>query len=211
MKRLTAIRKTKERQIEDHFARLKNEVSVIAANPHTIIAAKDLTHAFSKLSYQDRVNFYGENFSDLDNLSEQLSANQSTAEISEPDVLLKKGVSSLTLETPNLLQFKRLYKQYDHVFNNIAQKLNFENILIVNARSGDIAYAVTKNSSFNKGLVEGARTSSDGSGDQSQDMLHKIFTVVISSKDQDFVKLSDFVISQTQNSAPASYIGCADL
>jgi diguanylate cyclase (GGDEF)-like protein len=192
---LTAIRSIKTTQIEEYFSRLSAEVSSIALNPHTVKAAVDLTKSFSKL-----------NFLDKESLIER-QAKENDQHMDPAPQILKQILGNLAdkhaVDSPTLEAYLKAYDSYHEYLAKIKRKFGFYDIMIANARSGDIVYSVEKESEFATSITEG---SSRANAIQLDDPIHAAFVAIVSSRDKEFVKLIDFDFFRPSNNIPAAFI-----
>ena len=194
---LTTIRSIKAHQIEEHFVRLATEVSSLATNPYTVSAAVDLTKAFSKLNYLDK-----------ESLTEQVAfsdenSDKKTQEKNAFTDALKDLVRKHAQESPTLQAYQEAFQTYDVNISTIKEKFGFYDIMIANARTGDIVYSVKRESEFATSITEG---SARANAIQVDDQIHEAFVAIAASKDKNFVSMVDFDFFRPSNNIPAAFM-----
>jgi signal transduction histidine kinase len=171
--RLTSIRETKKRQIEIYFQQIRNQVVTLAENRMVTDAAKELIEACRNLNEKyPRDNKF-------DSLRKYFQ---------QPNSSNASGMST---------DYYRIHNEYHSVFEDYLKRFRYNDIFIVDAKSGIIVYSVLKKSDFGSNLLNGPFQNSN---------IATAFNEVKSSSQIDYTKLVDFEPYAASNSIPASFV-----
>jgi signal transduction histidine kinase len=171
--RLTSIRETKKRQIETYFQQIRNQVVTLAENRMVTEATKEFIKACRDLNEK----YHHDNV--LDSLRKYLQ---------QP----KSSNASVVFA-----EYNRIHKEYHSVFDGYLKRFRYNDIFIVDVKSGTIVYSVLTKMDFGLNLLDGPFRNSN---------IASAFNNVKSSSQIDYTKLVDFEPYAASNSIPASFI-----
>jgi signal transduction histidine kinase len=165
--RLTSIRETKKRQIEAYFLQIHDQAVALAEDRTTIEAARAFNAAFQQTSLEKRGS-------------------------------LGRVVRSGGQEPGSAFtEYLRIHALYRPVLENFRQRFRFDDLLVVDAATGEVVYSATNNPDFATNLLDGPYRKTG---------LAKVFRETRQANQPDFVGLTDFAPDPASDNAPASFV-----
>jgi signal transduction histidine kinase len=171
--RLTSIRETKKRQIGTYFQQIRNHAITLAENRMVTQATREFIEACKDLNKK----YQHDNILDLLRKVFQ-----------QPDSSNSSGI---------FFDYNRIHNEYHSVFDDYLKRFRYNDIFIVDAKSGIIVYSVMKKMDFGSNLLNGPFQNSN---------IATAFNDVKSSSQIEYTKLVDFEPYAASNSIPASFI-----
>ncbi len=165
--RLTSLREMKKRQIESHFEQIRNQVITFSEDRMIIEATRKFIPAFR-----------------------QITGSHSPAGNS------KELFSLISRQSPHSEYF-HIHSHYHSILENFLRRFGYEDILIVDAETGNIVYSVMKKSDFATSLI---------SGPYRQTNIARVFSEAQQSPGPGFARIADFAPYAPSGNVPASFI-----
>ncbi|PCJ18063.1 MAG: hypothetical protein COB02_05990 [Candidatus Cloacimonadota bacterium] len=194
--------KNKQVAVNNYLRTIENEVMVAAENKMNIDAMKDFLNAFDaydvSVEKEKLSKYYKENY-----FPKILKV---TDEEIEKDLLLENlNDKSYALQTLYLLEsgddnteslYSKVHQKYAYIIESYSEKLEYENIFFIEAKSGNIVYSMLKNPDFATSLTDGP---------YSETNLAELFEEV-NELDQGEVSFIDFNTYLPINNKPAGFV-----
>jgi len=166
--RLTSLREMKKRQIESHFEQIRNQVITFSEDRMIIEATRKFIPAFRQI------------------------VGNHTLDSNPGEYLL-----SLTSEQTRRSEYFRIHSYYHPILQNFLRRFGYEDILIVDAESGNIIYSVMKKSDFATSLLGGPYRETN---------IARVFRDAQQAPEPGFARIADFAPYAPSGNVPASFI-----
>ncbi|MGA2625318.1 MAG: HAMP domain-containing protein [Bacteroidota bacterium] len=165
--RLTSLREMKKRQIESHFEQIRNQVITFSEDRMIIEATRKFIPAFRQIVGNHTLD-------------------------GNPGKFL-----SLTSKQTARSEYFRIHSYYHPILQNFLRRFGYEDILIVDAKTGNIVYSVIKKSDFATSLL---------SGPYRETNIAKVFSDAQQAPEPSFARIADFAPYAPSGNVPASFI-----
>ena len=166
--RLTSLREMKKRQIESYFEQIRNQVITFSEDRMIIEATRQFIPAFQQV--------VGNHTTDGNPGEHPLSFNS---------------------EQTARYEYFRIHSYYHPILENFLRRFGYEDILIVDAESGNIIYSVMKKSDFATSLLSGLYRETN---------IARVFCEAQQAHEQGFAMIADFAAYAPSGNVPASFI-----
>ena len=168
--RLTSIRETKKRQIESYFTQTYSQIVTLAEDRMIIEATKQFARVMNA-SHRREGNRFDHN--------------------------LRQSFHNETVNDRWVTEYKAVNAIYDPILQNYISRFRYDDLLLVDARSGYVVYSVAKKADFATTLVAGTLV---------QTNVARAFMHATSSERKGFVVFADFAPYIISDSLPAAFI-----
>lgn len=212
-----ANRKEKADQIESYFRNMRNQVEVLGQNDMIIEAAVRFNRAFKQLQnatipadYDQALEGYYKNqfFPKLfANLPGQADYDLYRPE-SQAGVYLQyhyivqnphpDGEKTLLDSANDESEYSKVHAYYHPRLRDLIKKLGYDDLLLINAESGDVVYNASKQTDFASNLDHGPYRNINEA---------KIVQLVRANSERNTVQLVDFELYRPEYGAPAAFWG----
>jgi methyl-accepting chemotaxis protein len=218
---LTAIRETKKRHIEDYFDIIRKQIVTFSEDRMVVNAMRQFKTAFHEIKKDSKTNrsriseyaeslraYYGNEF-----LTRFVQGGQSEGEI---DRYLPHEDGSIILQyhyisnNPNPTgrkdnlqmagdgsKYSQIHSKYHPLIRNYLKKFGYYDIFMVDHKTGDIVYTVSKEVDFATKILAGPYKDTNFS---------RVFKEAGIAHDRNFTKLVDYDLYAPSYDAPASFI-----
>lgn len=168
--RLTSIRETKKRQIESYFTQIQNQIATLAEDRMIIEATKQFAYIVDR-SHRKEGNRFDRN--------------------------LRQAFRDQIVNDRSVEKYKAVNAIYHPILQSYISRFGYDDLLLVDARSGYVIYSVSKKADFATTLVTGtlARTN-----------IAQAFRHAAASEKRAFVEIADFAPYVVSDSLPAAFI-----
>ena len=218
---LISIRESKKFEIENYFKKSKNTVSHMAQENTVINAIKDFKSGFNRVAEElnlskDEIercrselwNYYNVNYYDLRNnkihnigrIEDNLNSDIDTTILkylyvaANPNNIAEKYKYEAAKDKSS---YTKAHKMYHPSFVNFLNKLNYNDVFLVDNDTGDIIYTALKELDFGTNLLNGPYKGSN---------LSKAFMEARNALDKEFVVLVDFEFLNPSNKIPSAFV-----
>ena len=223
IERLTTIRNARSEAIKDYVEQLSDQLMTLSETRMTIDAMKRFTAAFSQLpdinevQKQRLATYYKTDF--IPKLSKKIlgeprPATYYPATAAErylkyhhlPSVVgpnASQGVSntsstkSTMTEVDDSSPWADVHSEYQRRFARLVQLFDYQDIMMVDIRTGNVVYSVSKEDDFGTNLL---------TGPYSESAAAKVFREVKRSRDPFFVAFSDFEFYKPSFARPTMFV-----
>lgn len=213
--RLTTMRTSQAFAVNQYLRDLGDQVMTLSEAPMTVEAGKGFMETYNQLpdinetQKKELQTYYENKFipklkeSGLDGVSPTTYMPQKANERYLKYHYIAKGNASKYGSTPmddaqDGSAWSRVHKDYNSRFQRLAKLFDYQDIMLVDVKSGNIVYNTSKEDDLGTNLLSGAYANSPAA---------KVFQEVKSSKDPFFISFSDFAIYAPSFGKPTMFVG----
>ncbi|MDQ4076943.1 MAG: HAMP domain-containing protein [Chloroflexota bacterium] len=214
---LTSVRASKAYQIETYFDRIFNHTTSLAEDRMVVEAMKEFGRAYRDVStwplvpeWETEVNeYYEEAF--LPRLADNVEGTllfelyrpQSTAAtylqyhyiVANPFPVNEK--QRLIASESDTSTYTLIHQRLHPLFRSLVRKFRYEDLFLIDIRTGDIVYSVFKETDFATNLLDGPYRESN---------FAQLFQIVQDAPEQGVVRIIDFRPYRPSYAAPAAFV-----
>ncbi len=177
LKHLTSIRELKKNQIENYFETIKNQIITYSENGMVVEAMREFNQAYFELEnttcemYENNREQFHKNLRDRYQyqqqhmLAEELEPNQSWFPENRISQMLQclyisenpypDGQKDAFLAAEDNSNYTKIHKRYHPLFRNYVTRFGYEDLFLIEPKSGYVVYTVSKKVDFATSLLNG--------------------------------------------------------
>lgn len=215
--RLQAIRIGQSQKVEDYFHNIENELLTLSKNQMVIDAMRQFRIGYNLTKYnalsKDEAamldQFYQKKFlpelqkhSNIEPIFKNLRPKSTAASYLQYHYIVQNqntpSKKDLAQNIDDANHYNKIHLTYHYSFKEIAERLKFYNLCLINDETGEIVYSVFKESDFATSLMTGPYRYSH---------LASLVKKINTSHDREHVHMEDFAKYRPSYNNPAAFLG----
>ncbi|GAB4529962.1 MAG: adenylate/guanylate cyclase domain-containing protein [Pleurocapsa sp.] len=213
---LTSLREAKAYQIEDYFQNVRAQVQTISQTGTIIEAMKNFQAAYQELDeqsiqlewHEQLKKYYNEKF--LPELAKNTQGNPLLYSYLPPNSAARYlqyyyiaannypvGEKAYFNKASDGSKYSTIHEKIHPVYRNFIEQFGYYDLLLIDAKTGNIVYSVGKETDFGTNLYTGPYATSS---------LGEVFQKAVKEKDPEFVAISDFEPYRASYATPAAFV-----
>ncbi|MFQ3197852.1 MAG: hypothetical protein ACI81A_001568, partial [Paraglaciecola sp.] len=215
-KQLTSVRTTKARQIEDYVKGIRNHVASLAESHMFTMAMSGFVNGFTELEGTTIEPVQTNNVAEY--YSNEILVRLASHVGGEPQLnsFMPRDKRSLYLQDYYIASnphpigekatldsaddgsaYSKVHQRYHPLFRRIVKRFGYYDMFLIDARTADVVYTVSKDTDFARNLQRGAYTNNG---------LSRVYESVMREPDRGFIAIEDFTAYRPSYGAPAAFM-----